>query len=250
MNPFDDKVDSFNGRMVVVKALVGSHNYNLNTAQSDRDYKLFVEPTFDDLYFGSHFATGAQSVTVDYTVHDIRGLSDLLWKANINFIEILFSIDLYYHAGLAWIFNNRDALASMNLPKLYNSSMGMHFNKFNNIHKGTGTTSALVEKFGYDTKQATHALRLLYVIERIASGMNVQDALYFSNKNVKRIILLNVKSGKYTEDNFRKIVEVWHKRHGNKTRDWFESQATNEELKNQMDDVIKNFIRMGVCSNT
>ena len=39
-----------NNRVPVLKALVGSHNYNLNTPESDKDYKLFVLPTFDDLY--------------------------------------------------------------------------------------------------------------------------------------------------------------------------------------------------------
>lgn len=42
-------------RIVVLKALVGSHNYNLNTESSDKDYKYFVLPTLDDLYNGTIF---------------------------------------------------------------------------------------------------------------------------------------------------------------------------------------------------
>ena len=248
MNPFDDKMDNFDGRMVVVKSLVGSHNYNLNTPSSDRDYKLFVEPSFDDLYAGKHFATGAQSNTVDYTVHDVRGLSNLLWKANINFIEVLFSVDLYYHAGLSWIFNSAEALARMNLQYLYKSAMGMHYDKMKNLHKGTGTTSALVEKFGYDTKQATHALRLLYVVERIASGLTVKDALYFPNKTVKRNILLAIKSGKVSEENFSKIVSVWRKRNLKSVDEWFSKQEERPELKEKTDNIIKDFIKMSVRS--
>ena len=47
----------FGGRNVAFKALVGSHNYNLNTSDSDKDYKLFVIPTLDDLYFNKSFLT-------------------------------------------------------------------------------------------------------------------------------------------------------------------------------------------------
>ena len=34
----------FGGRTVAFKSLVGSHNYNLNTPESDKDYKVFVLP--------------------------------------------------------------------------------------------------------------------------------------------------------------------------------------------------------------
>ena len=54
-----DKIrDAFNfgERKVVFKALVGSHNYNLNDETSDKDYKYFVLPTFDDLYTGKMFS--------------------------------------------------------------------------------------------------------------------------------------------------------------------------------------------------
>ena len=43
-------------RIAVLKALVGSHNYNLNTESSDKDYKYFVLPTLDDLYDGTIFS--------------------------------------------------------------------------------------------------------------------------------------------------------------------------------------------------
>jgi len=35
----------------MLQILVGSHNYNLNNENSDKDYKIFVCPTFEDLYY-------------------------------------------------------------------------------------------------------------------------------------------------------------------------------------------------------
>lgn len=43
-----------------MKAIVGSHNYNLNTDTSDKDYKYFVLPTFDELYCGKFFSRAKQ----------------------------------------------------------------------------------------------------------------------------------------------------------------------------------------------
>ena len=39
----------------LLTCLVGSYNYNLNDKNSDKDYKVFVSPTFDDLYSGNQY---------------------------------------------------------------------------------------------------------------------------------------------------------------------------------------------------
>ena len=86
-----------NDREVVFKALVGSHNYNLNTETSDKDYKYFVLPTFEDIYYNKTISKNVVSEDVDYTVHDIRKLPMLWWKTNINFVEPLFSREVMYN---------------------------------------------------------------------------------------------------------------------------------------------------------
>ena len=86
-------------RKEAFKALVGSHNYNLNTQTSDKDYKVFVLPTFDDLFSGRQFSK-ATTGEIDIEYHDIRKLSNLLWKSNINFLEVLFSEELEINTSL------------------------------------------------------------------------------------------------------------------------------------------------------
>ena len=64
----------YNGREVVFKTLVGSHNYGLNRKGSDKDYKVYLAPTFDDLYEGNKFSHQTVSFAVDMDYHDIRKL--------------------------------------------------------------------------------------------------------------------------------------------------------------------------------
>lgn len=64
-------------RTPILKALVGSHNYNLNTPESDKDYKLFVLPTFDDLYLKRDYNTSIDSKEEDIVIYDLRRLSSL-----------------------------------------------------------------------------------------------------------------------------------------------------------------------------
>jgi len=144
-------------RREIFRALVGSHNYNLNTETSDMDYKIFVAPTFDDLYFGKQYSNSIIGEAADYDYHDIRKISDLFWKSNINFMEILFSKSYEVLSNVIISFCTihnfyeiKDRIARINLPYLYNACLGMHHTKISQIDKGTSGTQPLVDKFGYD----------------------------------------------------------------------------------------------------
>ncbi|MEK1828936.1 hypothetical protein AAAC51_07255 [Priestia megaterium] len=73
-----------------LKALVGSHNYNLNVPESDKDYKFFVLPTFDDMMHNRDFKESYKEDGNDFEYKDARMLTELWWKSNVNFIEVLF----------------------------------------------------------------------------------------------------------------------------------------------------------------
>ena len=155
-----------------MSALVGSHNYNINTETSDKDYKVFVFPTFDDLYYKKEIAKSKTSDQLDYEVHDVRKLSQLWWKANINFIEVLFSQDIMYHIDennnlVQFIEQNKNELATMNLPYLYDACMGMSLRKQKDMLTDSPARHNNIEKYGYDTKSACHTIRVLDFLVRL-----------------------------------------------------------------------------------
>lgn len=232
----------FQGREIAVEALVGSHNYNLNTASSDKDFKYFVLPTFEDLYHGKFFSSADQSDTLDYSVHDVRQLSSLLWKANVNFVEVLFSKQVEFDPDLSFLFDNRERWAKMNLPTFKNATYGMHLQKMKDLHKGTAKTDVLVEKFGYDTKQATHALRCLYVLEKYAETESMEKALWF-NKGKKRDTLLAVKAGELTEPEFLEVVANWHTHVWGELGKAYNDTRADNDLKNELDDLMFKYIK-------
>jgi uncharacterized protein len=241
MNGVEIMAEMFEGRKIVLSSMVGSWAANLNTPASDEDWKHFVAPNFDDLYIGKMFASAKVSETLDYDVHDIRQLANLLWKANLNFISVVFGYKVSCVPELQWIFDNADIFASMNLPYLYNATMGMHFEKMSTLCKGTGNTQVLVEKYGYDTKQGTHAMRCLMVLHRISEGMSVRKALWFTGAD--RDLLISIKQGEFTEVAFRAMVAEWHETCKPRVAEWFKSCHANEEAKSMLDEGIKSFIR-------
>lgn len=191
------------GRKVLLKSSVGSVNYNLTNKDSDKDYKYFVMPTFDDIYNGKYFSKGVVGEEVDYTVHDIRKLTHLLEKGNINFIEVLFANDMEYDKSIEWLINNRDMYSTLNVPYLYDACIGTHFQKMKLLFKGTSGTQKFVDMFGYDTKQAMCAYRMLDFIRRFVDfHFDFKKAITYEDGTKEKAILMGLKEGRYTLTQF------------------------------------------------
>ena len=243
----------FEGRVPVFKSLVGSHNYNLNTAESDKDYKLFVLPKFDDLYNNFSFAKSYIGETEDYDVHAIRKCSSLWYKANVNFLEVLFSNNLEINENLSEkskkiileLISMRDSIATMHLSYLYAACIGMYKTKTKYLYKGTEGTKNLVLKYGYDTKQAMHSIRILDFLRRFYNNefTDFKEAIYYKNDDPIRKFLLDIKVGKYLLNDFhemsQRILEDTEKRYKDKYDSFKLDKATNNKIVELIKELVK-----------
>lgn len=250
---------NFGGRKEVFRALCGSHNYNLNTPESDKDYKIFVAPTFDDLYSNKQFSKSYIGETEDFDVHDIRKISSLWWKANVNFLEVLFSknikmllpIDTSNYPNLKLInkvFNMKKEIARMNLPYLYNACIGMHITKKKQILKGTEGTQYLVDKYGYDTKQAQHSWRILDFLRRFSdTGFNdFKKAIWYEETDNKRKFLLDIKNGKFTLNEYYEIVENTFNDVETNWKSIYQDQKPDEKTNKELIELVKEIVRINL----
>lgn len=226
---------------IALKALIGSHNYNLATESSDMDYKVFYVPSFDILYSGKIESKSVKEDGNDVEYHDIRRLPEFLKKANINFVEVLFSKEIEafpYLQGI--IFSLREDLARMNLPYLYKSSIGTATSRFNDYKK-------LKDKGEIDkaNKQLANATRMLDFICRYGSNecQYFGEAIYYGIKDSNREYLLNIKSGiidgeKYYESSL-KNAESWKEFYMKQEFDVFAYELLNNAIKNVIITSIK-----------
>lgn len=151
-------------RKAVEKILVGSHNYNLNHEKSDKDYKLFVLPTFEDLYTGNRYSNQTVTEESDVEAHDIRKLPEMMFKANPNFLEVLFSKEyVYKDRDFKKILDLRDRIVTANLPKFFSGSKGISYKKVDLIKKGKYN-----EEYERGAKEALHAYRIAKLLEDFA----------------------------------------------------------------------------------
>lgn len=236
--------ERFGGRQVAFRALVGSHAYNLNTPASDEDWKIFVVPTFEDLYNNEMFSTGKESDDFDFSAHDIRQLSHLLWKANPNFMAVLFSPKFSANFEfIMWMLENKERLSMMHLRSFGFACLGMHKQKMGSLHKGTATTQPLVDKFGFDTKDAHHAYRCLLLAQRVTEGMSVEEAVWFEDGSLQRELLLGIKAGGLDEEDFRRLIDSWHIAWFDRVEKFFKAQEPDVEMRQELDRRTMQFVK-------
>jgi hypothetical protein len=236
-------------REVVLQALVGSHNYRLNTPESDRDYKVFVAPTFEELYMGTRYQKDILKHPDDgndYSIHDVRKIPDLFFKANLNYLEILSSNEIVIPSGnfeINKIYSMKKEIFKMNLPHLYNACKGMYFNKMKLIYKGTEGTQHLVDEFGYDTKQAQHAYRCMNFIAKF-EATNFEDfdgAIRYSGEDEE--FMRFIKSGGFRVEVFQNFVKHYYESVFIHLGRKYNAQPVNFELKDEIDRLIMSLVK-------
>ena len=236
-------------RIELFRCLVGSHNYNLNDETSDKDYKVFIAPNFDDLYYNKQFSKSYIGETEDLDIHDIRKCSNLWWKANVNFLEVLYSNEIiinpklsrYTKGKIQDIFSIKEDIVKMNLPYLYNACIGMHLTKKKQIDKGTQSTQQLVDKYGYDTKQALHAIRILEFLMRFADNgfKDFKSAIRYEDYDLYKTRLISIKNGKFSKELFEQLVDGMFCEVEGKYKYIYYNQNVNQHTKNYLDKIIK-----------
>jgi predicted nucleotidyltransferase len=244
--------DKLEGRKLLFLARVGSTNYNLNREDSDKDFKVFFAPAFDDLYDGIYLNVPDCKIDGDdYNFHDVRKLNKLWWQANINFLEVLFSDEVILSDSdeevfglLQDIFVMRNDIARMNLPYLYDACIGMSNNKLSLMHKGTEGTQYLVDRYKYDTKQFLHSYRVLDFLGRFACGWfnDFKEAITYDDELRKS--MLELKDGKYTEDEARKLVLNYQQVIHSFYRDTYKSKVPDESTNGKLKSILREIVRV------
>lgn len=166
----------YEDREIVFAASYGSFNYGTNDETSDRDFKIFVMPTKEDLFDAKNYCDEAKIEGNDIEVHDVRKLISLWTKANPSYLEILASKEIYVNPKFETYFNAifamKNEIATMNLKGYYDALMGMAKQKMKAIEKDYPNSEdnegfKRKQKFGYDTKQLLHVIRLVRMREEV-----------------------------------------------------------------------------------
>lgn len=214
------------------KSLVGSHNYNLNVESSDADFKVFLKPSFKDLYkMAEVHKNQLLTPETDIAYYDVRKLAQLLFKANVNYIECLFSQEMESNDELFdELFAMRDDISRMNLPYLYNACIGMYHQRMGKYFKN----GAIKDKY--------QALRILDFLTRFANSdfTDFGGAIRYEESDPMRKVLLDMRNGLILDgteflDEKRSIVLSLNDKYGN--------MPINEKTLERMNGILEEVVR-------
>ena len=192
------------GYKVVCVCLQGSQNYGLDEYSdeymSDIDTKAIVLPPLDD--FIAAAPPVSTVVIMDNNEHaevkDIRIMFDMFKKANISYIELLFTefkiINPEWAEFIEPLFANRDLISKYNRNQFLRCIAGMAMEKRKALCHPYPNLIEKIEKYGYDGKQLHHCVRLYNFIERFVNGESLDTC--YKVKAPMHYILMNYKKQK------------------------------------------------------
>lgn len=185
----------------------------------DKDVMAIVIPPLDH-YFGlKHFGSRGTKEIIpnktepktewDIVTYEIKKFINLLAKANPNVLSLLWLEDNKYMKITdegQMIIDNRNLFSS---KALYHSFTGYAYSQLHRMthHVKKGymgeKRKALVDKYGYDCKNASHLIRLLKMgIEFLNEGI-----LYVDRGNKDASQLLEIKKGEWTLEQVKSEAE-------------------------------------------
>lgn len=192
------------GYEVVCVCLQGSQNYGLDEYSdeymSDIDTKAIVLPPLDDFIAAAPLVSTV--VIMDNNEHaevkDIRIMFDMFKKANISYIELLFTefkiINPEWAEFIEPLFANRELISKYNRNQFLRCIAGMAMEKRKALCHPYPNLIEKIEKYGYDGKQLHHCVRLYNFIERFVNGESLDTC--YKVKAPMHNILMNYKKQK------------------------------------------------------
>mgnify|MGYP003295943996 CR=1 FL=1 len=175
------------GYEIVCVCLQGSQNYGLDEDsddyQSDIDTKAIVLPPLDD--FIAAASPVSTVVIMDNNEHaevkDIRVMFDMFKKANISYIELLYTdfkiINPEWAELIEPLFANRARISNYHRNQFLRCIAGMAMEKRKALCHPYPNLIEKIEKWGYDGKQLHHCVRLYNFITRFLNGESL-DTCY------------------------------------------------------------------------
>lgn len=232
-------INKINGRTIIFKALVGSRNYNTNLPTSDKDYKIYVLPTLEDLYDGVKYvkAYKDEKNNEEGTIYDIRLLPDHFNKPSINFLEILFSKSFDINDKLnprilydiKTILEMKYDIVKIDLPRLYHVCHSTIMTNYQHFIKTK------------NPKDACSVIRnadFLYTFSDNYNFHYFDEAMKYKNGSMFRDILLDIKSDNIKYDTLLQMVKSDVNRHVLYKEKY--DKPRNEDTIEKVNNIIKN----------
>lgn len=247
---YNEALEHFPEDRIVGIFYQGSGNYGLDTPTSDVDTKLIVTPTFHDLAMNkqpvSTTHVRANDEHIDFK--DVRLYIQTFRKANINFLEILFTpyaiVNPLYEIEWNRLVDTREAITHYDRVRAIKAMQGTAHTKYKQLENNSPAHAKDIEKFGYSPKEYCHLLRVEEFITRYIAGESYADCMITKQSEH----LKDVKSGCYTLGDVRWMADVTMTRLDEVCQSYLEEcdKTVDEEVNALLNDVQYNIMKIAI----
>lgn len=210
---YEEALTMFPKSRIVGVFYQGSANYGLDYEKSDVDTKCILVPTFKDIAFNRKPISTTH--ILDNNEHldakDIRLYINCFEKQNLNFLEILFTpykiVNPQYAEWWNKLVENREAIAHYDIHRAIKSMKGIALEKYHAMEHRYPSKVDIIDKYGYDSKQLHHLLRVEEYLARYIAGESYEDCLIPTEETAKRLTIIKQDNGFLSLQDARMVAD-------------------------------------------
>ena len=211
---YEEALTMFSENRIVGVFYQGSANYGLDYEKSDVDTKCILVPTFEDIAFNRKPISTTH--ILDNNEHldakDVRLYINCFEKQNLNFLEILFTpykiVNPQYAEWWDKLVENREAIAHYDAHRMFKSMRGIALEKYHAMEHKYPSKIEIIEKYGYDSKQLHHLLRIEDFLSRYIKGENYESCLLPSEGIANLLKTIKENNGYYSLNEAREVSDT------------------------------------------
>jgi predicted nucleotidyltransferase len=185
--------------------IAGSHSYGTNTPESDMDFRGVCIPPIENLLGLDNKFEQYETKDPDSVIYSLKKFVRLALQNNPNILDALFVDDEHVVYANEYGRELRELKYSFLSKRVFHTYGGYAHSRLKNLtEKGKnpiGYKKELIDKYGFDSKDASHLVRLMRMgIEILRDGeVNVYRP--------DREVLLKVRNGEFTLDEIKEEYE-------------------------------------------
>lgn len=198
---YEEALTMFPESRIVGVFYQGSANYGLDYEKSDVDTKCILVPTFEDIAFNRKpiSTTHIRKNNEHIDLKDIRLYINCFEKQNLNFLEILFTpykiVNPQYAEFWQKLVDAREDIAHYDIHRAIKSVKGIALEKYHAMEHKYPSKIAIIDRYGYDSKQLHHLLRVEDYLARYIAGESYENCLIPTEETAKRLKIIKEDNG-------------------------------------------------------
>lgn len=177
---------------------------------SDVDTRTIIIPSLEDLVQRKNTSEIVEISNGLSDIKDIKTMFNQFYKSNPAYLELLISdymvFSPFFKSEFEELVENADLIASRDKKALVYASYGIMTNKMSALANHSGTNKEEIAKYGYNSKNTSHVLRVNEFIHRFLSGENFKSSLNAKNYDCYEEIL-SIRNREYDFKEVQKICK-------------------------------------------